>query len=46
MRVAAANFHHAVMALGAGQAAYLIGRPGNQFGLAELIDVSHADRSS
>ncbi len=45
MGVTTANFHHAVMALAAGQTPNLVGGPGNQFGFAELINISHAGRS-
>ena len=43
MGVAAADFHHAVMASGAGQAANLFRRLRNQFGWAKLIYESHPE---
>jgi hypothetical protein len=41
MGVPAAHFHHAVVPGGIGQAADLLGRFGDQFGLTEFIDVFH-----
>ena len=41
--MSAADFHHAVVALGTGEAANFLGRLRNQFGFAELVDESHAD---
>ena len=43
MRVAAANFHYPVVALGSGQPPNFIRGAGNQFGLSELINISHAE---
>ena len=46
VRVAAADFHEAVVPIGAGQTADLLGRLRNQFGFAKLINKSHADPPS
>ncbi len=43
MSVSAADFHHAVVAFGASEAANFFGRLRNQFGFAELVYESHAD---
>ena len=43
VRVAAADFHEAVMPVATGQTADFLGRLRNQFGFAKLINKSHAD---
>ena len=43
VRMAAADFHDAIVAFRIGKAANLLGRLGNQFGFAEFIDKSHLD---
>ena len=43
VRVAAAHFHEAIVAFGIGQAADLLGGPGDDSGIAKLIDEFHGD---